>query len=78
MRNILSLACDTDQAQPALSRGQFARTAADMRPQYWTEVLKGCRAAPGQAGSSAPPGLERVSLLFPALLIVVPVGSSRS
>jgi len=78
MRNILSLACDTDQAQPALSREQFTRTAARVRLQYWTEVLKGLPGCSGQAGSSALPGLERVSLFFLVLMIVAPTGSSRS
>lgn len=50
MRNILSLACDTDQAQPVLSWEQFARTAAKVCLQFWTEVLERAAGLLGASG----------------------------
>lgn len=64
MRNILSLACDTDQVQPALSREQFTRAAAKARLQYWTEVLERAARLLGSGGvlSGCPEGKGQLSL----------------
>lgn len=66
MRNILSLACDTDQKQPALSWEQFTRATAKVHLQNWTEVLE--RAADLVPGRTGGPGLrdrvERLALLL--------------
>lgn len=74
MRNILSLACDTDHAQPALSWEQFARAVARVRLQYWTEVLERAAGLLGPSRVLSEPGLERVSFFFLVLMIVVPTG----
>lgn len=77
MRNNLSLACDTAQAQPALSREQFSRAAAKVCLQFWTEVLGRAAGLRGSSGvlSAAQTGKGQLFLLV--LMTVVPRGPLR-
>lgn len=69
---------DTDPAQPALSWEQFARTAAKVRLQYWTEVLERAAGLLGSSGVLSDARTGKGQRFFLVLMTAVPTQPLRA